>query len=59
MTNLEKIQNLNAEEMAEILQKAHDCSYISCDDCPFLDRKSKPVSCCNDFKEWLESEVEE
>ena len=68
MTNLEKIQNMNAEEMAIFLEKTGKCEYIHCDNCPYgkaimIDDDVVEIDCCaadvNDIKVWLESEVEE
>lgn len=53
MTNLERIKNMNAEELA-LYFNAKKCYMCACQykDCAFID-------CVDGIKEWLESEVEE
>lgn len=51
MTNLEKIKNMNAEEMAKEIRR------FDCDNCPCV--RNCNTDCTESIQEWLESEVEE
>ena len=57
MTNLEKIKAMSAEEMADFLVN-RICT--SCRNCPVGGlRYYNGLSCLENYKSWLESEVEE
>lgn len=51
MTNLERIKNMSAEELA-----AYFCKLTDCDHCYFYYTYG---ICYNEIKQWLEREVEE
>jgi hypothetical protein len=55
MTNYERIMNMSVEEMAEAIG-----TYVSCESCPARNSCScsTDVSCDEDVKRWLESEVD-
>ena len=62
MSNLEKIRNMNADDMADYIYNNDDnlndkiCKQ-SHEECPFGDNLT-PDNCKNCIKKWLESEVE-
>lgn len=53
MTNLERIKQMNAEELAEFLRH-----FVMCDYCT-LDCSNHKTDCTIGFKVWLDSEVDE
>lgn len=53
MTNLERIQNMNAEEMIEFLYQSESCAFCISDTC------HNAKNCKKGIEKWLESEVEE
>lgn len=54
-TNLERIRQMNSEELADML------SNLDCSDCPVSDECDKydNESCYSTIRQWLEQEVEE
>ena len=61
MKQIDRIRNMNAEELAEAY--ADLCYYDLCNSCPAYnecrDNYSEDKGCKEHFKAWLESEVEE
>lgn len=63
MTNLDRIREMTAEELAEFLDKATTCCTSDCDECGrcplFVCRKYSGGCGQDSIAKWLESEVSE
>lgn len=59
MTNFERIKNMTADEMAELLKNKGFGNCMYCELCMKLEPDDRYSDCQNIIKDWLESEVEE